>query len=339
MAWEADVKSLLDADWLRQDSTFPDSVHPVETFIMTSTRKTHLAHNTCNMLRGTMNMDGTSFSQEIQPIRANPSFEAEDHANLQADLEQEWHQALHTILKVSNSSETSQPTTTTLPNQWFQQLYERHTEAGRHYHTVVHLHEMLKYLKIMEGSASFGSMDASVLRLAIFFHDAIYNPKSARNERESKELLDQFWKELQDHNLFQLSTEEADRVHHRVSTLILATEKHQVLEVPTNDLEVQSSTYPWSLVELQKIFLDVDMAVLGKEPEAYLAYAALVRKEYIHVPKDMYCSKRAEILQGFVDRPTPIFLTSLVHETLEASARKNLVDEVAMLKQGRIPGP
>ena len=47
-------------------------------------------------------------------------------------------------------------------------------------------------------------------------------------------------------------------------------------------------------------FLDADMAVLGKQPAAYDHYAALIRKEYQHVPHDTYCEKRADILESFL---------------------------------------
>jgi hypothetical protein len=38
------------------------------------------------------------------------------------------------------------------------------------------------------------------------------------------------------------------------------------------------------------------MAVLGKEPEGYSVYADQIRSEYIHVPENIYCSKRPEVL-------------------------------------------
>lgn len=47
-------------------------------------------------------------------------------------------------------------------------------------------------------------------------------------------------------------------------------------------------------------FLDADMAVLGKRPEAYDGCAALIREEYRHVPHDVYCEKRADILADFI---------------------------------------
>ena len=113
-----------------------------------------------------------------------------------------------------------------------------------------------------------------------------------------------------------------------------------------------------------KLFLDADMAVLGKESNAYDHYAALIRKEYIHVPHDLYCEKRAEILQSFVtillktveenkddsdnklhnsDKKVQdkkvryIFASKIMREALERRAVNNLQREIKGLKQGQIP--
>lgn len=315
-------------------------------------------------------MTPADFWNRTHAIRTNTSFAAQDHATLWTTLETEWNRALRALLQASGAlkaSTNNDDTWTATSGKWFQQLYQQHTESGRYYHTAVHLWEMLQYLKVLETkdggegkevsqestSSACGPAEGAILRLAIFFHDAIYDPKSSRNERDSMELLDKFWKDLEQQEQIGevFGTPKARAIHSRISTLILATEKHQVLEeavvIPTtgavNPGEESEHTSvsvccSWSLVELQKVFLDMDMAVLGKEAKAYQAYAALIRSEYAHVPKELYCSKRAEILQGFVNRPSPIFLTDLMQEALEETARSNLRAEIKTLQEGLIPG-
>jgi len=79
------------------------------------------------------------------------------------------------------------------------------------------------------------------------------------------------------------------------------------------------------------------MAVLGKQPMAYLAYAALIRQEYHHVPHAVYCNKRAEILEDFL-KQSQIYGTSVFVQALEQRARDNVRQEIQLLRRGQIPG-
>ena len=94
------------------------------------------------------------------------------------------------------------------------------------------------------------------------------------------------------------------------------------------------------------------MAVLGKQPQAYQHYAALIRREYQFVPQHVYCSKRAEILESFAsslgsggveggnipDRSEKtVFFTSSMRDAFEETAIQNLREEIASLKRGQIP--
>jgi predicted metal-dependent HD superfamily phosphohydrolase len=114
-----------------------------------------------------------------------------------------------------------------------------------------------------------------------------------------------------------------------VVTLIQATEKHQVVPPGDDDHVVEES--------LQQVFLDLDMAVLGKRTDAYLAYAALIRQEFDFVPRDVYCEKRAAILGSFLQQPR-IYPSNLFHHALEEQARRNLQTEIDMLNRGIING-
>lgn len=294
-------------------------------------------------------VDRTDFLERISSIQNNSSFDVNDHPSLLVELKEEWHRAVSTLWKIPMDSSSARNENSMNFDEWFQQLYQRHTERQRYYHTAAHLHEMMQYLSVLESLVAaaqrdsakaivpLGSLDRIALCLAIFFHDAIYDPKSAHNERDSQKLYETFWKEAHAACESKLSETIMLQLQHRVSTLILATEKHQILAVSDNEELPSHPHFRWNLSDLQKMFLDIDMAVLGKKQKAYLAYAGLIRQEYIHVSPEVYCSKRAEILQGFVNRSTPIFLTSLMYEVLEEGARSNLCAEIAMLREGRIP--
>jgi len=261
-------------------------------------------------------METASLLQEAsRRIGANESFQVDGFPGLKAWLQGQWTAAVG-----------QDPGTTAAVASWFDRLYEKHTEPQRHYHTVVHLWEMLQYVEALEKSQTLAAAVISnqestaklgcILRLATFFHDAIYDPKSAKNEVASAELFDDFCRDV--------CMEETTKI--QVRTLILATEKHQVMTT------MEGSVDPI----LQQHFLDIDMAVLGKDATAYLAYAAVIRKEYAHVPRELYCEKRAEILQGFCHGR--IFLSETFHELLEERAEKNLKAEIVLLNSGVIPG-
>lgn len=87
----------------------------------------------------------------------------------------------------------------------------------------------------------------------------------------------------------------------------------------------------------QALFLDMDMSILGVAREQYLAYAHDIREEYIHVPRAVYLSKRAEVLTTFLQQAR-IYASAAYAETLERRARENVQAEIALLQHGVIPG-
>ena len=53
------------------------------------------------------------------------------------------------------------------------------------------------------------------------------------------------------------------------------------------------------------------------------AFDRAIREEYCWVPGFLYRRKRAEVLQGFLDRPA-IYVTPALQERFETQARANL---------------
>ena len=219
---------------------------------------------------------------------------------------------------------------------WFRGIYDRQTEEGRHYHTVVHLWELFELLDILIESLETSSKWYVAMAWSVFFHDAIYDPKSNRNEKDSAELFRAFVEDC-------METAMDTTVFDAAETMILATEKHKVM-TPSEASRTLSEKDELEEIRMQKHFLDMDMAVLGKENEAYLKYAALIRKEYEFVVHDVYCSKRAEILETFLGDKSEagdkkcIYLTESFSGAFEARARENLRNEIQLLRSNTIPG-
>lgn len=250
-------------------------------------------------------------------IRRNASFDPRQprpEEQVHEFLRRHWDKAIHTVVP-----RRTDPNTHRILEEWFDRLWTMHMEPSRHYHTAVHLQEMICYLELVLQhpnlpcfASSLSENQQSVIRLAIFFHDCIYNVRSSHNEEESANVFEQFASEVN------VQVEVATNVLH----FIRATQHHRVSPEHTTDLA---------------LFLDLDMAVLGKDDNAYRAYAALIRKEYSFVPRDVYCSKRAELLQTFLEQ-SQIFGTSVMQGALEDQARKNVQNEIDALRNGILHG-
>jgi predicted metal-dependent HD superfamily phosphohydrolase len=199
-------------------------------------------------------------------------------------------------------------------DKWFEnKIVAMHSEPGRFYHTLVHLEEMLGFLEfIVNETPMTDGFDYESLVLAIFFHDIIYDPKSATNEEDSAQLFQDFWKDAQ--------CDRGDQLKSRVVSNILATKHHNATD---DDACTQ-------------LLLDMDMAVLGKTKEAYWTYAGLIRREYAFVEHQVYCEERAEVLKGFLEHPQ-IYGTKVMGDALETRARDNLKAEIESLQKGLIP--
>ncbi|GAX29445.1 hypothetical protein FisN_16Hh114 [Fistulifera solaris] len=191
--------------------------------------------------------------------------------------------------------------------EWFDRLWKLQAEdPARHYHTAVHLQEMLLYFHFLR--PQFLAEQQRAVILAIFFHDAIYDATSNTNEEDSVTLFQSF------------------ETNALVDDMILATKSHHSVDPNMKDTSVIA------------FFLDLDLSVLGKTEEAYQRYAILIQKEYSHVPHETYCQKRADILETFLQQQN-IYKTALFREMFEERARSNLAAEIRCLRQGIISQP
>ena len=176
----------------------------------------------------------------------------------------------------------------------FNRLLAAYSEGQRHYHTLQHLRECLAHC---EAAASLERRPGEV-ELALWFHDAVYDPRRADNEERSAE-----WAAR--------SVRAAgcpEEVAQRVEALVLATRSHAA----ASDADADT-----------RLLLDIDLAILGAAPARFAQYEQQIRAEYAHVPPAEFAARRRRILAGFLARPR-IFLTDAFHDALEARARDNL---------------
>ena len=179
-------------------------------------------------------------------------------------------------------------------------LLDRWAEPHRRYHTTQHLREVLAALDLLSAGA-----DVPVaVRCAAYWHDAVYDPTAADNERRSAALASAA--------LGRVGL--APQVIREVSRLILLTTSH----APAPDDE------PGALL------CDADLAVLAATAERYNAYAAGVRAEYAHLSDEAFRRGRAAVLAALLDRPQ-LFSTVEGRRRWESVARNNLHGELDQL--------
>ncbi|WBL76993.1 phosphohydrolase [Bradyrhizobium xenonodulans] len=167
---------------------------------------------------------------------------------------------------------------------------------SRHYHNLSHIEDCLAALTRVGG---LSAAERETLSEAIWWHDVVYDPTRPDNEEKSAELAEQ-------HVRAELRQE--------VGRLIRLTKTH---DVAAGD-------------RLGAILISIDLSILGTEPVRYDAYAAAIRREFIHVGEDDYRIGRARVLRHFAARevifPDPDFAASF-----DRQARANLARELASL--------
>jgi predicted metal-dependent HD superfamily phosphohydrolase len=202
-------------------------------------------------------------------------------------LTQERWQRLMQALGMQTASET------------YRALLDAYAEAHRHYHTARHIDACLRHLDVSKAlAASWADIE-----LALWFHDAVYDPYQSGNEERSADWACEF-----------LQGQAADAARtERVRSLILAT-KHDAL-APDPDAQ---------------LLVDIDLAILGASEADYDLFEINVREEYQWVPAPLFREKRAEILQSFLDRPQ-VYNTEFFRERYEIQARSNLRRAISAL--------
>ncbi|MFI9152970.1 hypothetical protein [Streptomyces sp. NPDC053367] len=186
------------------------------------------------------------------------------------------------------------------PVPYADNLLTRWQEPQRHYHTLSHLVAVLDHVDTLERYAA----DADVVRLAAWFHDAVYLPDRSENEERSARLAE---RALPEAGVPEDKTSE-------VARLVRLTVTHDPGE---DDFDGQ-------------VLCDADLAVLASPPSAYAAYTAAVREEYHFVPNDAFRAGRSDVLRQLLALPR-LFHTPFGRRHWEATARYNLRGELEML--------
>lgn len=183
----------------------------------------------------------------------------------------------------------------------FNDLSQAYNGPERHYHGQAHITHCLQ---LLEMHCDMAEHPAEV-ETAVWFHDAVYDARRSDNEANSAAWAQAF-----------LTQQQVDEpIIERIVDLILATQTHDNLTSPD-----------------QRLFIDIDLSILGQEPAIFAAYDAAIRREYAWVEEAQYIKGRTAVLQRFLERPF-IYHTAPFRERYEAQARLNLTKALRITRE------
>lgn len=180
----------------------------------------------------------------------------------------------------------------------FDDLARRYGESTRHYHTLLHIRDVLRIVEELEPAPS------PALLLAVWMHDVVYDSRASDNEARSAQFALDFLPRLL----------VPEPIPTRTAHLIQLTRTH---EAHAEDREAA-------------VLLDADLSILGAARSDYDDYAAAIRKEYDWVSETDYRAGRRQILERFLGR-SRIYRTERMYQQREAFARANLQREITAL--------
>ena len=176
-------------------------------------------------------------------------------------------------------------------------------EPQRRYHDLDHLRDCLAEL---DGVPADGA-DRDRVEAALWFHDAIYDPRAGDNEAASGEWARRALAELG------VPTAVADDV-----ARLVGLTRHTA---PASDPS-------------GRLLCDIDLAILGRAPDAFDVYDRQIREEYAWVPEPDFRAARATVLAGLLTRAR-LYQTEHFRSRYETVARANLERALERLRHAR----
>lgn len=202
--------------------------------------------------------------------------------------EERWH-----ALWIRNSAQGD-------PGVEYADLCRRYAEPHRAYHTLAHVNHCLEEFEPARPLASH----PDAVELALWYHDAVYNPRATDNEERSAQLV---------LDVGRKASLPADLIKEAGELILMS--KHR--ELPTDPDG--------------RIFVDVDLAILGQPWERFSEYEDQIRREYAWVPAWLFRRKRSTLLRSLLARPT-LYCTPAFQHKYEGRARENIARSLGLPK-------
>jgi predicted metal-dependent HD superfamily phosphohydrolase len=191
-------------------------------------------------------------------------------------------------------------------------------EPGRHYHTMAHIEHMLDELR---GTGIFSEnphgVDLRGMVLAIYFHDIVQDSPHGDNEELSARFMRRILAGAAEAAETAGTTNAVCDANIEVAERLIMATKHDGRELGHFD---------------EQLIHDLDLAILGAQPEAFALYEQQIRREYARFSDADYRQGRVLVLET-LDAHTPIFQTPHFHEKYEKQAHVNLTNLICELSK------
>lgn len=171
------------------------------------------------------------------------------------------------------------------------EVLSRYNERHRFYHTATHIRRIFEFAQKMNLQLS------STQNLAIFFHDAIYEPSGKMNEENSADLL---------YTLCYPECEADNEMLKSASSIILATKHHVSDDQETGEV------------------LDLDLMEIGLDWDRFCYNNRNIRKEFSFVSDEKFNEGRRNFFQSLLEQEH-IFNTLPFRNKYEEAARTNIL--------------
>lgn len=179
------------------------------------------------------------------------------------------------------------------------ELLARWSEPMRRYHTAQHLEEMLTALDEVVAEMHHGAAPDRTLRLAAWFHDAVYEGHAGQDEESSARLAEE-----------SLDGLAPSREVEEVARLVRLTAGHRV----------DPDDRPGG------VFADADLSILGAPADRYLEYTRQVRAEYHTVAPADFRRGRLTVLDRLAGSD-PLYRTPPARAWWTDPAYANMTEE------------
>lgn len=180
-------------------------------------------------------------------------------------------------------------------------LVDFYGEAHRHYHTLDHIQHCLQEF---DRVATFMD-DPSAVEIALWFHDAIYEPGAKDNEQRSAELFQKY-----SHTSGCTDTVFQQRIH---NLIVITTHREQ----PSQKDE--------------QFIVDIDLSSFGLPWDIFERDGHRIRAECADMSDDEYYPGHVKFLQALRERPT-FFFTHFFQRRYEQTARENIERLITSLR-------
>jgi predicted metal-dependent HD superfamily phosphohydrolase/tetratricopeptide (TPR) repeat protein len=179
-------------------------------------------------------------------------------------------------------------------------VFERYTDGARRYHTLDHIRHCLAQVDLAAGLLP----DADAMRLAVWFHDVVYDAAADDNEARSADLFREFADPVLPAGLVQ-----------DVARLVHVT---RFGETPRREDEAY--------------MVDVDYSSFGRPWDEFLADSLAVRAERPDLGDAQYAAQQTRFLESLLARDA-LYRTGFFRDRYESVARDNISRYLAMLRR------